>query len=272
MATTSYFPGHMAKARRQLKELLPALDVGVLLLDARIPGASLGQGLAELMRTRPVVYALNKADLADPVWTARWQAHLGQAVTLEAQSGRGVQALLDLCLQVGRPRLKMNRPVRLAVLGIPNVGKSSFLNRVAGRRAAAVGDKPGITRARQWVRARPDLEILDLPGLLQPRLGEPGVGLLLSLMAAIKDEIEGREELAREAIRVLEIRYPGRLGERYGIEPTGDLQQDLENIGRARGHLLAGDRVDTERAAAALLSDLRGGRLGRITLESPGST
>ncbi len=266
---TSYFPGHMAKAKRQLRELLPAIDVGVVLLDARVPGASQGHGFAELMRQRPVVYALNKADLADPAWTAIWLRHLGRALPLEAQHGRGVQELLDLCLQAGRARLKINRPVRLAVLGIPNVGKSSFLNRVAGRRAAAVGDKPGITRARQWVRARPDLELLDMPGLLQPRLESPGVGILLSLVAAIKDEIAGREELAREAVALLEARYPGVLKERYGIEPTGDAQIDLEGIGRARGCLLGGGRVDTERAAAALLAELRGGRLGRLTLESP---
>lgn len=265
----SYFPGHMAKARRQLRELLPVLDAGAVLLDARVPRASLGLGLTEFMGKRPVVYALNKADLADPALTEAWVRHLGAAVVIDARSGRGVERLLAACLEAGGTRAKYNRPVRIAILGIPNVGKSSLLNRLAGRRAAAVGDKPGVTRAKQWVRARPDLEILDLPGLLAPRLGDPGVGLLLSIVAAIKDEIAGRETLAMESIRLLEARYPGRLGERYGVELTGDPQADLERIGRARGCIQGGGRVDTGRAEAALLADLRGGRLGRITLEDP---
>ena len=267
----SYYPGHMAKARRQLKELLPVLDLGVVLLDARVPGASMGHGFEELLGRRPVVYALNKSDLADAAATAVWRAHLGRAVLLETRTGRGVQELLDLCLEAGRPRAKTARPVRLVILGIPNVGKSSLLNRLAGRRAAAVGDRPGITRARQWVRARPNLEVLDMPGLLRPRLGDPAVGLLLSMVAALKEEILGREPLAREAITLVERRYPGRLADRYGVEPTGDSQLYLERIGRARGHLLAGGRVDCGRAADTLLADLRAGRLGRLTLEDPPS-
>ncbi|MGE5528692.1 MAG: ribosome biogenesis GTPase YlqF [Patescibacteria group bacterium] len=265
----SYYPGHMAKARREIMALLPALDVGVILLDARIPRASLGHGLEELLGRRAAIYALNKADLADPPATASWAASLGRAVILDARGGRGMQELLEACLEAGRRRLRTARPVRLAVLGIPNVGKSSLLNRLAGRRAAAVGDKPGVTRARQWVRARPDLEVLDTPGLLRPRLDDPHAALLLALTAAIRDEIRGRESLAREAIALLERRYPGRLAERYGVAPTGDGEADLEAVGRARGCFLSGGRVDCERAAAAVLGDFRAGRLGRITLEDP---
>ncbi|MGE5551867.1 MAG: ribosome biogenesis GTPase YlqF [Bacteroidota bacterium] len=264
---TSYYPGHMAKARRELKALLPVLDAGVILLDARIPRASLGQGFEDLLGPRPVVYALNKADLADPGATAAWVRKLGGAVVIEAQSGMGVPDLLAAGLEAGRRRAKPGRPVRLVILGIPNVGKSSLLNRLAGRKAMPVADRPGVTRARQWVRARPDLEILDMPGLLMPRLGDPETALLLAVVAAIKDEIYGREDLARRAITLVQKRYPDRLAERYGIAISGDAYQDLDAIGRARGHLLAGGRVDTERTAATLLSDLRGGRLGRLTLE-----
>ncbi|MGQ9780124.1 MAG: ribosome biogenesis GTPase YlqF [Bacillota bacterium] len=265
----SYFPGHMAKARRRLRELLPVLDLGIVVLDARIPRASLGQGLAELMPGRPLVYALNKADLADPEKTARWQEHLEAAVAVDARTGAGVAELLALCLERGcRPR-KYERPVRLAVLGIPNVGKSSLLNRFAGRRAAAVGDKPGVTRAPQWIKAHRGLEILDLPGILAPRLGDPEVVFLLALVAAIKDELVGREKLAREAVALLERRYPGCLAARYGVTPVGDPEADLAAIGRARGCLLPGGRVDLERTAALLLTDLRAGRLGRFTFEDP---
>ena len=181
----------MAKARRELKELLPVLDVGVLLLDARIPQASMGGGFQDLLGSRPLVYALNKGDLADPAITSAWATWLKTAVAVEARSGRGVQELLSVCLEAGRRRVKSGRPVRLAVLGIPNVGKSSLLNRLAGRRATAVADKPGMTRARQWVKARPDLEILDTPGLLLPRLDDQQTALHLALVAAIRDQGAG---------------------------------------------------------------------------------
>ena len=175
-----------------------------------------------------------------------------------ARTGEGLEGLRRLL--AGRTA---------AFVGPSGVGKSSLLNRVAGRRAAAVGDRPGVTRAPQWIKARPGLEILDLPGLLAPRLGDPEVFLLLALVAAIRDELAGRERLVREAIPLLERRYPGRLAARYGIVPSGDPDRDLEAIGRARGLLIAGGRVDRERTAAALLSDLRSGRLGRLTLEDP---
>jgi len=267
--TTSYFPGHMAKARRQLKELLPLIDAGIVLLDARAPRASLGVDFNELLGRRPLIYALNKADLADPKTTNAWLAYLGTAVIIEARGGQGVNHLLDICLTHGRRQTKVKRPVRLVIMGIPNVGKSSLLNRLAGRRAMAVGDKPGITRARQWVKVRPDLEILDTPGLLAPRLADPQAAVILSLIAAIKDEIFSREILAKELISLLAVRYPACLPQRYGITPTGDPELDLENIGRGRGFLLPGGRVDPERAAAGILTDLRAGRLGRITLEDP---
>ncbi|NLG83270.1 MAG: ribosome biogenesis GTPase YlqF [Firmicutes bacterium] len=265
----SHFPGHMAKARRRLKELLPVLDLGIVVLDARIPRSSLGQGLAELMPGRPLVYALNKADLADPEKTGRWREHLEAAVAVDARTGEGISELLALCLKRGRRPHKYERPLRLAVIGIPNVGKSSLLNRLAGRRAATVGDRPGITRAPQWIKAHRGLEVLDLPGLLAPRLGDPATVLLLALVAAIEDDLVGREKLAREAMALLEDRYPGRLAARYGIALTGDPEADLAALGRARGCLLSGDRVDMERAAALLLADLRAGRLGRLTLEDP---
>ncbi|MGE5598901.1 MAG: ribosome biogenesis GTPase YlqF [Bacteroidota bacterium] len=268
---TSYYPGHMAKARRQIRELLPVLDAGVVVLDARLPRASRGQGFEEILGRRPLIYALNKVDLADPRTTAEWLASLGRAVAIEARTGLGVPDLLQACLAAGRarPGRRGRGPVRLAVLGIPNVGKSSLLNRLAGRRAMAVADRPGVTRARQWVRARPDLEILDTPGLLAPRLDDADAALLLAMVAAVRDEIYGREELAGKAVALIEGRYPGRLEERYGVRLTGDTQADLEEIGRARGCLAAGGRVDTERAAALLLADLRAGRLGRMTFESP---
>lgn len=265
----NYFPGHMAKAQRQLKEVLPALDVGVIVLDARIPRSSLGLDLESLLGGRPFLYALNKADLADPALTAAWAGHLGSAVIIQAQSGQGIGDLADRALAAGRSRLRTRRPVRLVVLGIPNVGKSSLLNRLAGRRAAAVGDKPGVTRARQWIRARPDLEVLDTPGLLRPRLGDQRAAFLLALVASLRDELIGREKLSLQALSLIAERYPGNLRERYGIEISGDPQTDLENIGRARGLFLGGGRIDTERTAAAVLADLRAGRLGRMTFEEP---
>ena len=265
----SYFPGHMARARRKLKDLLPVLDLGLVVLDARIPRASLGQGVDRLMPGRPLVYALNKADLADPEKTASWQRHFAAAVPVDARTGEGVAELLALCLEKGRRPRRYERPVRLAVLGIPNVGKSSLLNRFAGRHAAAVGDKPGITRAPQWIKVHRGLEVLDLPGILAPRLGDPATVILLALVAAIKEELIGPEKLAREAVLLLERRYPVCLAARYGVVPSGDPETDLEAIGRMRGCLLPGGRVDTARTAAMLLADLRSGRLGRLTFEDP---
>ena len=276
-----WYPGHMTKTRRMIGENLKFVDVVAEIIDARIPIASRNPDIDDLVGTKPRVVVLNRADQADPAATKLWEAHFraqGMAVlTCDAHSGAGVKqfspvmrgALKD---QIAKWREKgqVGRPVRAMVVGIPNVGKSTFINKVAKKKSAKASDRPGVTRSKQWVLVDATLELLDTPGILWPRFDDPEVGKRLAFTGAVKDDVLDIEELACYLMEYLGKHYAPVLQERYKIEPTGEESgyDLLEMAGRKRGFLMRGAQVDTERMARVLLDEFRGGKLGRFTLET----
>ena len=272
MGTVQWFPGHMKKAERMMQESLRLVDVVCELADARIPRASRNPDLDEIIAGRkPRLLILNRSDQADPRVTALWREHYSAEgvafMECDASSGRGVKGFS----QALRGLRQKQGPLRAMVVGVPNVGKSTFINRVAGRRTAAVSDRPGVTRGKQWITVDNQLELLDTPGILWPRFDDPAVGERLAFTGAVKDNILDREDLAAKLLVTLRESYPDALRERYRIEPDAALQgwELLEACARKRGFLMARGEVDTERMAAILLDEFRGGKLGRISLERP---
>ncbi|HSK68134.1 MAG TPA: ribosome biogenesis GTPase YlqF [Candidatus Limnocylindria bacterium] len=274
----SWYPGHMAKARRLLAEQIGRVDAVVELCDARLPLSSRNPELGDLTRGKPVLLLLGKADLADPAATARWTSYFTSkgmrvmAADVTKSRAQILKALLSLTRPVtDRARERgLPRAARAMVLGVPNVGKSTLINLLAGRRALKVQDKPGVTRAPQWVTVGPGLEMLDSPGLLWPKLGDPVAARRLAFIAAIRDEVLDVYQLSLQLLDELAKVSPMGVFARYGI--TGDNlrgQAMLEAIGRARGFLLPGAVVDVERAAVTVLDEFRAGLLGRVTLEMP---
>ena len=279
-----WFPGHMARTRRKMKEALPLVDAVVELLDARIPISSRNPDIQSLTAGKPRLVLLNKADLADESATAKWVAWLSkqgtQALAVDCRSGRGMNRVVPLLREVLAENIAAwnakgmtGRPVRAMVLGIPNVGKSSFINRMSRGSKAKTEDRPGVTRGNQWYALPEGTLLLDTPGVLWPKFEDPQVGLHLAFTGAIRDHILDVEELACELLGILRGAYEGRLRERYKL--TGDLPEDtyelLTDVGRRRGMLMAGGEVNTERAATMLLDEYREGKLGAITLEFPGT-
>ena len=277
-----WFPGHMTKTRRMIAANLSLVDGVVVLLDARIPYSSLNPDLTELFRGKPYMVLLNKTDIADPNLTAQWvQFYRRQgipALGADCISGRGTKQFLPAVKEQLLPELlekrrnagMVGRPIRLMIVGIPNVGKSSFINKMAGTRRAKVEDRPGVTRTKQWVRVADGVEFLDMPGVLAPKLNDQEVALRLAFTGAIRDQILDVEALAMLLLEYLHAHYPKSLLDRYKLE-TEETEGDklLELVGRKRGMLLSGGVVNTERAAVTVLDDFRGAKLGRITLEAP---
>lgn len=280
-----WFPGHMAKTRRKITEDLKLVDIVVELLDARIPRSSSNPVLQNIVRNKPRVVVLNKSDLADPAQTVRWTALLKQddltAIAVESKMGRGLPALYSAIRQelkeqiAGWERKGMSgRPIRVMVLGIPNVGKSSIINRmIMGGRAgkAEVRDKPGVTRQNRWFTVGKGFELLDTPGVLWPKFEDPIVGEHLAFTGAVRDEILDMEGLAGRLLELLMELYPQAVSARYKLKlPEGSQlsgHELLEMAGRNRGMLISGGEINTERAAATILDEFRGGKLGPITLE-----
>ncbi len=277
-----WFPGHMARARRMVTENVKLVDAVCEIVDARVPQSSRNPELGVLTAGKPRIVILNRVDQADPAVTPKWSAAIRAegALTLETdcRSGKGVGAfpgavreLLKERLQYFKSRGQSGAVLRVMVLGIPNVGKSSFINRVAGRRAAEASNRPGVTRGKQWINAGNGVELLDTPGLLWPKFEDKTVGENLAFTGAVRDEVLDTETLgARLMIRLAEL-YPSRLSERYGISdaPGRTGFELLELAARRRGFLVSGGELDTERMAKVLLDELRGGKLGRITLDVP---
>ena len=278
----NWFPGHMAKTRRQIKESLKLVDAVIELRDARIPVSSTNPELNELIEGKPKIILLNKADLADEAATAKWLAYYKAqgipAVSADAKSGKGLNQLRKTINEVLAATIRKNaergmagKALRLMVVGIPNTGKSSFINRMARSAKAKVEDRAGVTRHNKWYVIEGGLELLDTPGVLWPKFEDPEVGYRLAFTGGIKDDILDLEELAVKLVEILARDYPARLTERYkvtdfaGMEPY-DL---LQFIGRKRGMLVSGGEVDTLRASQMLLDELRGGKLGKITFEQP---
>ena len=285
-----WYPGHMAKTRRLISERLRQVDAVCEILDARIPVSSRNPDVEELTAGKPRLVVLNRADQADASATAQWDAFFrakGYAVLVtDAKSGRGagkfaaaVRGLLADKLKAYADKGQSGRVVRVMILGIPNVGKSTFINRVAGRNVAKAEDRPGVTRSGQWVPVDKQLELLDTPGILWPKFGDETVGLRLAFTGAIKDEILDTETLGCHFMAYLSERAPERLREAYKLPalPERAAAEDevaygfrlLEAAGRKRGFLVSGGEIDTERMARILFDEYRSGKLGRLTLELP---
>lgn len=271
----------MTRTRRRIQAILPLIDAVVEMTDARVPVSSRNPELPDLIEGKPLILLLNKADMADPVATAKWvSCYAGQgipAVPVDCKSGKGVakfkdtvKAALSDRLEAYRQKGMAGRPLRVMIAGIPNVGKSSFINRIAGGSRAKVEDRPGVTRGNQWFVIEKGLELLDTPGVLWPRFDDPAVGERLAFTGAIRDRVLDMETLAMRLLEVLAADYPALLHDRYQVDPAGLQPYDLlEEIGRRRGMRIRGGEVDTERAAAMLLDEYRSGKLGRLTLEWP---
>ena len=277
----SWFPGHMTKTRRMITAEIKNMDAVCEILDARIPLSSRNPDVDELTAGKPRLVVLNRVDQADPGETRRWAAYFrgkGYAVLeADAKGGAGtaqfaaaVRELLRDKLAAWADRGQVGRTVRIMVLGIPNVGKSTFINKVAHRKTARAEDRPGVTRSKQWVPVDSTLELLDTPGILWPRFDDPEVGKRLAFTGAIKDDVVDMEELACCLMDYLSRRYAPVLAERYKIEvePEDSGYDLLEKAGRKRGFLMRGAQVDTQRMARVLLDEFRGGKLGRFTLET----
>ncbi len=277
-----WFPGHMTKAQRMIEENVRLVDAVCEILDARIPRSSRNPDIDRLAAGKPRLVILNRCDLADPAVTKKWAAYFraqGLAVLeTDARSGRGVNAFPAAVRELLRDKLaeyerkgQSGRGLRIMVLGIPNVGKSTFINKVAGRKAAAAGDKPGVTRGRQWISIDRSLDLLDTPGILWPKFDSQEVGEMLAVTNAIKSDVLDRETLAANfMLRLCEL-YPDAVKERYGVVRTEEENgfELLEQAAKRRGFLVSKGEYDIERMANTLLDEYHGGKLGRLSLERP---
>lgn len=279
-----WYPGHMAKTRRQMLENLKNIDLVCELVDARIPQVSRNPDMDDIAGDKPRMMILNRTDLADPDETRRWAAWYraqGYAVLeTDSQHGAGTsrfaaaarERLADK-IAVWNEKGQTGRSVRVMVVGIPNVGKSTFINRVLGRKSAKAADKPGVTRGAQWFRVQGGIDLLDTPGILWPKFDDERVGILLAVTGAVKDDILDIETLSCKLFELLAERAPQAIIDRYKLtipEESDFLGYDLlQQAGRKRGFLISGGEIDTERMARILLDEFRGGVLGRITLETP---
>ncbi|HUC90996.1 MAG TPA: ribosome biogenesis GTPase YlqF [Paenibacillus sp.] len=286
--TIQWFPGHMTRARRQIEEKLKLIDIAIELLDARVPQASRNPMVDDILRGKPRLIVLNKADLADPRANERWMAHFaaqGHAcVAADSSTGARVSEIPAKAKALVAEKWErmaakgMNpRAVRALIVGIPNVGKSTLINRLAGRNIAATGDRPGVTKGQQWIKVGTEMELLDTPGILWPKFEDQLVGYKLAMTGAIREQILNIEDIAFFAVKALAGRYWDATKERFGLEtpPPADIDDPdeivrvMEEIGRKRGCLVSGGRVDLEKTSGIILRELRAGKLGRITLEEP---
>ena len=275
-----WYPGHMTKAKRMMQEDIKLIDLVIELVDARVPLSSRNPDIDELGKNKSRLILLNKADLADKNANKKWGEYFqgkGYFVQeVDSRSGAGMKAISAIIQEACKDKIERdrkrgikNRPVRAMVVGIPNVGKSTFINTYAGKACAKTGNKPGVTKGKQWIRLNKNVELLDTPGILWPKFEDQAVGLKLAFIGSIKDEILQTEELASELAEFLNTSYSGVLEEKYDIEHTDDKFECLKRIAESRHCLVRGSELDTEKAAAILLDDFRNGRLGRITLEVP---
>lgn len=275
-----WYPGHMTKARRQMQEDIKLIDLVIELVDARIPRSSKNPDIDELAKNKARVILLNKADMADKEVTELWkQYYEGKgfiAVTINSKNPAGMKKINEViqtaCKEkIERDRKKgiMNRPVRAMVVGIPNVGKSTFINSLAGKACTKTGNKPGVTKGKQWIRLNKGVELLDTPGILWPKFEDEETGLNIAYIGSINDDILNKLRLAYKLEEYLFKNYPGSMAARYGIEECENSEQNLLRIAEKRGCLLKGGVLNTDKAADFLLDDFRNGRLGEISLEKP---
>ena len=273
-----WYPGHMTKAKRQMQEDIKLIDLIIELVDARVPLSSRNPDIDELGKNKARLILLNKSDLSDERQNDAWKNYFQEkgfyVVKVDSRSGSGMKAIQaaiqEACKEKterDRKRGIKNRPIRAMVVGIPNVGKSTFINTFAGRACAKTGNKPGVTKGKQWIRLNKNVELLDTPGILWPKFEDQEVGMRLAYIGSIKDDILNMEELALNLIEFLRTQYPGVLAKRYGIQEEGTQVQILEALARSRGCLKKGEEPDYSKASLILFDDFRSGKIGRITLE-----
>ena len=275
-----WYPGHMTKAKRQMQEDLKLIDLIIELVDARIPLSSRNPDIDELGKNKARLILLNKSDLADERYNEQWSAYFQKkgfyVVKVNAKSGAGLKSIQGVIQEACKAKIERdrrrgikNRPIRAMVVGIPNVGKSTFINSYAGKACAKTGNKPGVTKGKQWIRLNKSVELLDTPGILWPKFEDQQVGLRLALIGAIKDEILNIDELALELIAILTEHYPGVLHARYEVEEDQTPANIIEQIAVKRNCIQKGNELDYTKAANLLLEEFRSGKLGKITLEFP---
>jgi ribosome biogenesis GTPase A len=275
-----WYPGHMTKAKRQMQEDIKLIDLVIELADARIPASSRNPDIDELGKNKYRLILLNKADLADKKRTEEWSAYFREkgyaVVALDSRKTGRMKQITDVIMEACREKIERdrrrgikNRPVRAMVVGIPNVGKSTFINSYAGKACAKTGNKPGVTKGKQWIRLSKEVELLDTPGILWPKFEDQQVGLRLALVGSIKDEILNVDELAISLITILLSDYPGMLAERYQVDESLPPVEILYGIAENRNCIGKGNELDYSRAAAILIDEFRSGAIGRITLEAP---
>jgi ribosome biogenesis GTPase A len=275
-----WYPGHMTKAKRMMQENIKLIDLVIELVDARVPLSSRNPDIDGLAAGKSRIVLLNKSDLADPHYNKQWSAYFTEkgahVLEINSKSGNGVKSIQGLVQEACKEKIErdrkrgiVNRPVRAMVVGIPNVGKSTFINAFAGKACAKTGNKPGVTKGKQWIKLNKGLELLDTPGILWPKFEDQVVGMRLAFIGSINDEIIIVEEMACDLIKVLKDLYPNALKDRYGLEELGDPIKVLEGIAESRKCYSKGEELDIVKAAGMLIDDFRSGKLGRITLERP---
>ena len=276
-----WYPGHMTKTRRQIEADLKQVDAVCEIVDARIPMSSRNPDIDSICGSKPRIIVLNRMDLADPAATKKWAAYFkskGMAVlATDCKSRRGIADFTPAARIACREKLErdaargMNRPLRVMVVGIPNVGKSTLINQISGRKGAKAENRPGVTRGKQWVTVDSGLQLLDTPGILWPKFEDPEVGMMLAYTGAVKEGVVDLEELASRLMELLHRYYPQTLLERYKVEAPAGIPgwELLEMAGRNRGYLLARGEIHTERMAKVLIDEFRSGKLGKFTLEMP---
>lgn len=273
-----WYPGHMTKAKRMMQENIKLIDVVIELVDARIPLSSKNPDIDDLAKNKSRVILLNKNDLAHKERTEEWKAYFeakGYFVAMvNSKNGNGVKAVQNIVMEACKEKIErnrkrgiINRPIRAMIVGIPNVGKSTFINSFAGKACTKTGNKPGVTKGKQWIKLNKNVELLDTPGILWPKFEDQTVGLRLALIGSIKDEILNISDLAIELIRFLRAEYPQVLVDRYETPDEIDAVAVLEHIATVRSCKKAGDELDLDKAAGILMEDFRSGKLGKITLE-----
>ncbi len=277
-----WFPGHMAKTRRIISEHLKEVDIVAEVVDARIPVSSRNPVLNELLEGKKRIILLNKSDLSDDKINRMWQEHFASmdipAILLSCDTGKGIKEFTDKVRFMLKDKLQrdalrgMKKSLRVMIVGVPNVGKSTFINRIAGEKKAKTEDRPGVTRNKQWIRLSDGIDLLDTPGILWPKFEDQQVALNLAFTGAIKDDIYDYEAVASSLCKVLAESYPQQFCSRYKIDTPDmilDTDEPLAVIGKKRGFLISGGEIDTERAARMILDEFRGGKIGKITLERP---
>jgi ribosome biogenesis GTPase A len=276
-----WYPGHMAKARRQVQEKLSQIDVVIEIVDARTPLSSRNPMIEELVEQKPRLVLLNKADLADPEMTKRWleyfETEFSKSLVIDAQRGKGMNKIPEAVRSLAAPLLEKwkrkginPRALRTLILGIPNVGKSTVINKLAGKKIANIGDKPGVTKKQQWIKVGGEMELLDTPGILWPKFEDEEVGYRLALTGAIKEEIFDFQDTVVFFLKFMKVHYPQLLKQRYDPEELPEDVVDLfDAVGKRRGCLVAGGLIDYDRVAEIIFRDFRHGKFGPVTLETP---